>query len=192
MSRPVVSGLCCGFSAAGYGIMCGMKNTIKTLSSCAALAFLSLATGCMSASVPASGESPDMAQKYAASLERIDAMRDTLAKKDAEIADYAKKFHDLSAKFVSLAKQYQSMSEQYDAQAKSFQDLSRRYDAMSSRFQDQERRFNALAKSRQDEESETVNALNEISAKLKALNGRAASLTNKCGRTKCGKASISD
>ena len=172
--------------------MCGMKNQVKTLAGCAALTSLSLAIGCISASAPVSDDSPDMAQKYAASLERIDVMRDELAKKDAEIADYAKKFRELSEKFDDMAKRYQSMSERFDMQAKSFQDLSRRYDALSTRFQDQERRFNALAKSRQDEEVETVNALNEISAKLKALNVRAASLTNKCDRAKCGKTSVSD
>lgn len=172
--------------------MRGMKNPVKILAACAALASLSLALGCMSASAPTSGDSPDLSQKYASALERIDAMRDELAKKNAEIADYAKKFRDLSAKFDDMAKRYQAMGEGYDAQAKSFQDLSRRYDALSARFKDQERRFDALAKAHRDEEAENVAALNEISEKLKALNVRAASLTNKCGRAKCGRVSVSD
>lgn len=171
--------------------MRGMKNPVQTLAALAALASLSVSLGCMSASAPASSP-PDMAQKYATALERIDAMRGELAKKDAEIADYAKKFRDLSAKFDDMAKRYQSMGERFDAQAKNFQNLSRRYDALSARFQDQEQRFNAITKAHRDEESENVAALNEISEKLKALNVRAASLTNKCGRAKCGKASVSD
>lgn len=174
-----------------FGTMRDMKNPVKTLADLAALASLSVSLGCMSASAPAS-DPPDMAQKYAAALERIDAMCGELAKKDAEIADYAKKFRGLSAKFGDMAKRYQDMSERFDAQAKSFQDLSRRYDALSARFQDQERRFNAMTKAHRDEEVENVAALNEISEKLKALNVRAASLTNKCGRAKCGRVSDSD
>ena len=178
--------------------MCGMKNLVKTIAAFAALISLSLASECKSASAPASGDPPDMAQKYAAALERIDGMRDELAKKDAEIAGFAKSFDDLSRRYDALGKRFRDMGKRYDAMSKRFKDQAAEFDALGKRFQDQEKRFKSLTEKFQEQEERNkriaaenkrlqdelarANSIIHLKRDLNALKTRVDTLTNDCGR----------